>query len=78
MHMKRSSLKLFPFAIPTDQKCFPQTYPGWKMTKFFPYFSRLSRNPGSVAHIAACAEGLAAIFCNECYIIGKSFYPNQH
>jgi len=45
------SAKLFPFFILTDQEKFFQTFPGWKMIKLFPIFSRLRRNPACVKHI---------------------------
>jgi len=46
MHVERSSLeKYFLFPYKQTKKNYFQTFPGWKMTKTFPYFSRLGKNP---------------------------------
>jgi len=46
-NQKMRSAKLFSFSILRDQKIVFQTFPCWKMTKFFHNFPRLRRKPGN-------------------------------
>jgi len=50
------------FSILKDQnKILFQTFPDWKITKMFPYFSRLRRNPGSTKSIGNFFSGKAVV-----------------
>ena len=50
MYVKRSSLvNYFPFSV--LKKTFFQSFPDWKMAKYFRYFSRLPRNPVLIVRV---------------------------
>jgi len=59
---KCKSGKLFSFSMLTDQK---NTFPDWKMTKFFPYFSRLGRNHAFLWNLPSNCYKLEGNYCHH-------------
>ena len=55
------SRKLSPFFITNRLKTFFHIFPGWKMTKFFPRFSRLRTNPDHFLPAATTYESCYSV-----------------